>query len=688
MLQAIIHNSSAILSSQNTATLVICGNAAVLLLAVCFRFLSNKKREISYAITAAAFALGVIHFDLYCLLGSQLSWELFQQSPLLTFLLVPLTLLACLCWLYIYPLGLLREKKLVHGTLWVSILLSFSVLLVTAAIITTAHGLIMTATPQKIPFEGILLWLALGSSLLAAGIFALGLQWTAQNTHLFQKGGSYRKQAKRYAMVKQVFSTLQTEPNNEVRSQKALEAIAKMTKASAVYLYHYLEEKGFGSCISAFPKAEEPVIPEELQRLLSQKDIPNACYFQQGFALPIRRAGLSTACLIVMTDVQASSFSSEFPLFVTLCRQLALPEPPRKKKRLTRRLGIFKNVAENLEFAVLATRKTGELMFANHHAENLLGWTKNELRGKSLRELVKQDGEASLENLPLSNRETLLLRKDGRTLPVFCVSAPITLNPSKEGLLYVFHDLSRQKQQEQALKQYASRLRESNRDLERFAYMASHDLQAPLIKMQHFSGMLSRNASLDEESHDMARRIQHSAQRMQKLIQSVLALAQVSASTDHFESVDLRQLTLQVLKDMEEKISQSKAKVHLGQMMVIDGLPELLRILLNNLLDNALKFHRPKQAPEVFIACQASSTNPALCRLRIKDNGIGFPVEESDRIFRMFERLHNHPEYRGNGIGLSICKRIAERHSGSITAYSQVNQGATFTVTLPIKQHS
>jgi PAS domain S-box-containing protein len=231
-------------------------------------------------------------------------------------------------------------------------------------------------------------------------------------------------------------------------------------------------------------------------------------------------------------------------------------------------------------------------------------------------------------------------------------------------------------------------LARSNDELQQFAFIASHDLQEPLRKIKTFGDRLKATCghAFTEQGSDYLERMQNAAQRMQTLIEDLLTLSRVTTRTQPFMSVDLAQITQEVLSDLEVTIQQSGACVEVGELATVIGDPFQMRQLLQNLLGNAIKFHRPQEPPYVKIYSEVTRAinSSELCHLMIEDRGIGFEEKYLSRIFNVFQRLHGRSEYDGTGIGLAICRKIAERHHGSITAISQPGAGAKFIVTLPM----
>lgn len=236
---------------------------------------------------------------------------------------------------------------------------------------------------------------------------------------------------------------------------------------------------------------------------------------------------------------------------------------------------------------------------------------------------------------------------------------------------------------EEKLKKTVEELERSNKELEQFAYVASHDLQEPLRKIIAFGDRLKKvcASSMDEGARDYLERMQSAASRMKQLIEDILMLSRVMTRGRSFEAVDLGELVQDVLTDLETSIEQTKGKIRVGKLPMIRADPLQMRQLFQNLIVNALKFGKKGVSPQVEIQGHAAKNGSV--EVTVADNGIGFDEKYLDRIFQPFQRLHGLNEYPGTGMGLAICEKIILRHGGKITAKSRPGEGSMFIITLP-----
>ncbi len=255
------------------------------------------------------------------------------------------------------------------------------------------------------------------------------------------------------------------------------------------------------------------------------------------------------------------------------------------------------------------------------------------------------------------------------------------------GIIGSILDISKIKKAEIELSAFSNELRRSNKELEQFAYIASHDLQEPLRKVIAFGERLKTkyNHILDDLGNDFINRMNSASIRMQKMINDLLSYSRVSSNGNPFNKVDLNKILNDVISDYEIAIEKSKAIIRFEKLPVIEADSTQITQLLNNLIGNALKYQSNESTPIIQIHAETISKN--LLRISIEDNGIGFEEQYSDQIFQPFIRLHGRSEYEGNGIGLAICKKIVERHKGNLKAKSELNKGSIFIIEIPIIQY-
>ena len=346
----------------------------------------------------------------------------------------------------------------------------------------------------------------------------------------------------------------------------------------------------------------------------------------------------------------------------------------------------------------------------NRAAEQVFGRSRTEVLGTQPSEILfpaaKIAGYQNRIDRYLDAGEGSLLSKRNEVIAVRSSGLPfeaeLTMSINQEHgnpvLTFFVRDISKRKRAEEEQRRYAQELEQSNRELEQFAYVASHDLQEPLRKIRTFGDRLlsTYGDALDDTGRECLGRMQSAAQRMQVLIKGLLSLSRITTCAAEFAPVDLGKVAREVVSDLEVEIEQSGARIEVGKLPTIQADALQMRQLLQNLIGNALKFHRKADPPAVEIEARSvrgkqnrSVTGPRCneqCRLVVRDNGIGFDEKYLDRIFDVFQRLHPRDVHEGTGIGLAICRKIVERHGGKITAQSAPDQGAKFVVLLPVVQ--
>ena len=356
---------------------------------------------------------------------------------------------------------------------------------------------------------------------------------------------------------------------------------------------------------------------------------------------------------------------------------------------------------------IITIDERGIIDTVNPAAAKLFGYAKEELVGKNISMLMPEPYHSAHDQYLADyhrggqgkiigiGREVIGLRKNGNTFPFRLAVGEVKLKGDSRLYTGIIHDLSQQKGQEEQLRRYAADLERSNRELENFAYISSHDLQEPLRKIQAFgSRILSREGdNLSPQGRDYLERIQRASARLQNLINDLLTFSRVSSRAKPFVMVDLNQILAEVCSDLEIAITEAEATIDVASLPSIEADPTQIRQLFQNLLSNAVKFRREGVPPQITVTAEDATPNPEPDRrkprktyqIAIQDNGIGFEEKYLDRIFNIFQRLEGRKS-EGSGIGLAICRKIALRHGGDLSAKSTPGEGSRFIITLPAKQ--
>jgi PAS domain S-box-containing protein len=354
----------------------------------------------------------------------------------------------------------------------------------------------------------------------------------------------------------------------------------------------------------------------------------------------------------------------------------------------------------------MTTDPLGIITDVNKQMEALTDCTRDELIGAPFKTYFTdpERAEAGIK-LVLSERkvtdyELTACSRDGKKTEVSYNATTFYDRDRKlQGVFAAARDVTDRKRVEEKLRIYSAKLERSNRELQDFAQVASHDLQEPLRKILSFGDRLKTKTgeSLDEEGRDYLQRMFNAAARMQTLITDLMTFSRVETNSQPFVPVDLGVIAREVSTDLEARIEQARGRVDIEELPTIDADPMQMRQLLQNLIGNSLKYYRVGVPPVVRIYSQKleargpdsmdeSPLARQLCQILVVDNGIGFDEKYLDRIFTVFQRLHKKGEYEGTGVGLAICRKIVDRHNGTITARSSLGQGTTFVVTLPVRQ--
>ena len=384
---------------------------------------------------------------------------------------------------------------------------------------------------------------------------------------------------------------------------------------------------------------------------------------------------------------------------------LDVTELKRAEANLRERERLFRLLAENMSDAILLQSPGGEVLYASPSTERVLGIAADEFTGRNLFDILHPADERLLrggahQSMLEGTKHTQSLvrarRPTGEFVWLELASKPILREDGGvEHILSSARDVSERIEVEEQASRYRSELERRNRELQDFAYVASHDLQEPLRKIRAFSDLLEEDYGdrLDEEAIAYIDRVQDAAIRMSSLITDLLQFSRITTKGEPFSEVDLSAIVEGVVSDLEIAISEAGAELIVGELPTLEADPLQMRQLFQNLLSNALKFRHEDVRPVVRVSATIErnpSARPSvaaeICRITVADNGIGFDDQYVDRIFSPFQRLHNRREYEGTGMGLAICRRIVERHNGTILARSATGKGSTFIIEIPLHQ--
>lgn len=366
------------------------------------------------------------------------------------------------------------------------------------------------------------------------------------------------------------------------------------------------------------------------------------------------------------------------------------------------------------DYAIILLSREGLIENWNKGAEKIKGYTADEIIGKHFRIFYNQADqqhhlpERLIEEAATHGKSTYegwRIRKDGSPLWAYTVITALHNDRNDIiGFSKVTRDLTQRKVADDRLKMYAEQLEQKNRELERsnselssFSYVASHDLQEPLRKIQAFGNLIQQRdvANLSDTSKDYFERMVKAAVRMQNLIDSLLEFSRTTTVRQNFENTDLNALLDEVKKELGHRIEEKNALIESSHLPTLTVIPFQFKQLLSNLISNSLKYARDGVTPVVeikakYVKAKELNEKNALpgkdyFLFSVADNGIGFEQEYAEKVFELFQRLHGRHEYTGSGIGLAICKKIVENHHGFMRAESEPGRGATFYFFIPVK---
>ncbi len=378
-----------------------------------------------------------------------------------------------------------------------------------------------------------------------------------------------------------------------------------------------------------------------------------------------------------------------------------------QKKKLVQQKDYVDSIIANMAESLAVLTPEGQIRTVNKATCDLLGYEEEELVGQDVNILFSEDDdedflqmgndEGHSDDSDFNNYEINYRTSLGESIPVlFSNSALRDKSGDITGIVCVAQDITQIRNAKNELRSYAEQLTASNKELRHFLHIASHDLQEPFRKVSVFGDRLKEKYSeaLDEKGRDYIERMQRATDRMQTLINDLLAFSRLTTKAQPFAAVSLSEIARDVVDDLKENIEQAEGRIEITELPVLDADATQMHQLFQNIIENALKFKKDDTHPKIRISGNLidnsddsngkNGSGNKLCQMMFEDNGIGFDPKYSDRIFGVFQRLHGKNAYTGTGMGLSICHKIVERHGGKIEATGALGEGAKIIVTLPI----
>lgn len=503
------------------------------------------------------------------------------------------------------------------------------------------------------------------------------------------------------------FSTLDLLTSDQPIQKSRLEKIKPLVSEKLLLLNRAVDAKRSGGCIAAtkvLADGHSGELMEGINNTLDDFERDEQKLLLHRSEL-IKGIGRTTTFVILL----ATLLSVVFLVFAGSVILRDISARRKAEEALAEEHNLFGNIMDALPDQVFVKDLEGRFVIDNLSHRKFLGVKSiEEVEGKReldffpneiARKYTETDQKVISTGEPVINFEEPVVDRDGKIIWLSITKLPLLdTDGNMIGIVCVSANIDERKESEEKLRMAASQLQRSNNELQEFASVASHDLQEPLRKIQAFGDRLKLKCgeSLNQTGHEYLERMQDAAQRMQTLLHDLLTLSRVTSKAQPFESVPLRNVLSQVVSNLEVRIEQLGASIDIGNLPTAEVDASQMQQLFQNLISNALKFQRSGVKPEVIISSKnlvvedqvvpGALPGDAVCQIFIQDNGIGFDEKYAERIFTVFQRLHSRSEYEGTGIGLAVCRKIMERHGGSITAKSTEGEGATFIVTLPLKQ--
>lgn len=369
-----------------------------------------------------------------------------------------------------------------------------------------------------------------------------------------------------------------------------------------------------------------------------------------------------------------------------------ITERKNMEDKLREREEFYHTIIESSNDMIWILDTEGNFLFFNKRTENITGYKLDDWKGKNFSLLVIKKDIPKITDIfhntlngQYNQYDTTIKSKSGKNIIVSVNTAPIYSKEKIIGTMSFGRDITENKKAEKKIKKTTEELSRSNKELEQFVYIASHDLQEPLRSISGFTELLSHRYKnkLDPDTDEFIDYIISGTKRMQQMINDLLALSQVGTRGKEFKQTNVTDILNDVLKNLHSMIERNNAIIKIDEMPIISADSSQLTQLFQNLIDNAIKFHKKDIIPQVHISIKQEEDEWIFS---IQDNGTGIYHKNFGKLFVAFQRLHSREEYPGTGIGLAVCKKIVERHGGKIWIESKLGEGSIFYFSIPIKR--
>ena len=363
-----------------------------------------------------------------------------------------------------------------------------------------------------------------------------------------------------------------------------------------------------------------------------------------------------------------------------------------KQKLVEQSESRYRNLLESAPDAIVISERNGIIQLVNRQITNVFGYDKDELVGTNVEQLIPEryrrlylGRNSSVFDAPEvdqngSGMEIIAVKKSGEEFPIEVSLSPLETD---QGMLVsaAIRDITFRKDAERSMEEFSQQLQNKNKELEQFTYVASHDLQEPLRTITSFSEILANQykEKFDETGNKSLQCILEATGRMSGLIKGLLDYGRLGKSEEKTE-IDCYQLIEDLKNDLATAIKESDTDISAKRLPKVKGYEVELRLLFQNIISNSMKFRNNGVAPKIKIRAVTKKNEVVFA---IEDNGIGIAKEHKDRIFEIFQRLHNRSEFEGTGIGLAHCRKIVELHGGRIWVESELGKGSSFYFTIP-----